>query len=88
MSIEKPYYQAPQHETDPGYIDPKEMDDIFKQLGVSEMVKLNPGAYEYMMSKYYNYLNSPGDTSLSFKDFVLEFFGENLDEMKKGGLVK
>jgi hypothetical protein len=40
------------------------------------------------MSKYYNYLNSPGDTSLSFKDFVLEYFGENLDEMKKGGLVK
>ena len=88
MSIEKPYYQAPQHETDPGYIDPKEMDDIFKQLGVSEMVKLNPGAYEYMMQKYYKYLNSPGNTSLSFKDFVLEFFGENLDEMKKGGLVK
>ena len=56
MSIEKPYYQAPQHETDPGYIDPKEMDDIFKQLGVSEMVKLNPGAYEYMMQKYYKYL--------------------------------
>ena len=88
MTIEKPYYQAPQHETDPGYIDPKELQDIFKQLEVSEMVKLNPGAYEYMMSKYYIYLNSPGDTSLSFKDFVLEYFGENLDEMKKGGLVK
>ena len=56
MTIEKPYYQAPQHETDPGYIDPKELQDIFKQLEVSEMVKLNPGAYEYMMSKYYNYL--------------------------------
>ena len=25
MTIEKPFYQAPQHETDPGYIDPKEL---------------------------------------------------------------
>ena len=52
------------------------------------MVKLNPGAYEYMMLKYYKYLHSPGDTSLSFKDFVKDYFGENLDDLKKGGLVK
>ena len=88
MTIEKPYYQAPQHETDPQYINPKELQDIFKQLEVSEMVKLNPGAYEYMMQKYYKYLHSPGDTSLSFKDFVKDYFGENLDDLKKGGLVK
>ena len=87
MTIEKPYYEA-QDERDPGYIDPRELQDIFKQLEVSEMVKLNPGAYEYMMQKYYKYLHSPGDTSLSFKDFVKEYFGENLDDMKKGGLVK
>jgi len=88
MTIEKALYREPQHETDPGYIDPKELQDIFKQLGVSEMVKLNPGAYEYMMQKYYKYLHSPGDTSLSFRDFVLEYFGEDLDKKKKGGLVK
>tara|TARA_B100000315_G_scaffold66644_1_gene60593 strand:- start:1293 stop:1559 length:267 start_codon:yes stop_codon:yes gene_type:complete len=88
MTIEKPFYQTPQHETDPGYIDPKEMEDIFKQLGVSEMVKLNPGAFDYYMQKYYKYLHSPGDTSLSFRDFVFEYFGEDLDEKKKGGLVK
>ena len=52
MPIEKALYREPQDERDPGYIDPKEMEDIFKQLGVSEMVKLNPGAYEYMMQKY------------------------------------
>ena len=52
------------------------------------MVKINPGAYEYMMQKYYKYLHSPGDTSLSFRDFVFEYFGEDLDKKKKGGLVK
>ena len=88
MTIEKPYYQAPQHETDPAYIDPQELQDIFKQLEVGEMAKLNPGAYEYMMQKYYKYLHSPGDTSLNFRDFVLEYFGEDLDKKKKGGLVK
>ena len=31
MTIEKALYPAPQHETDPGYIDPKELIDIFKQ---------------------------------------------------------
>ena len=31
MTIVKPYYQEPQHEKDPGYIDPKELIDIFKQ---------------------------------------------------------
>ena len=88
MTIEKALYQEPQDERDPGYIDAKEMEDIFKQLGVSEMVKLNPGAYEYMMQKYYQYLHSPGDTSLDFKDFVRDYFRENLDDLKKGGLVK
>ncbi len=44
------------------------------------MVKLNPGAFEYYMQKYYKYLHSPGDTSLSFRDFVLEYFGEDLDD--------
>ena len=31
MTIEKALYQEPQNETDPGYIDPKELQDIFKQ---------------------------------------------------------
>ena len=88
MTIVKPYYQEPQDEKDPSYIDPKELQDIFKQLEVSEMVKLNPGAYEYMMQKYYQYLHSPGDTSLDFKDFVRDYFRENLDDLKKGGLVR
>ncbi len=88
MTIEKPLYQEPQHETDPAYIDPKELQNIFQSLPVSEMVKLNPGAYEYMMQKYYEYLHSPGDTSLSFEDFVRNYFRENLDDLKKGGLVK
>ncbi len=43
MTIEKPLYQEPQHETDPAYIDPKELQNIFQSLPVSEMVKLNPG---------------------------------------------
>ena len=72
MTIEKPYYQAPQHETDPQYIDPKELDQIFKSLPVSEMVKVNPATFDYYMQKYYKYLHSPGDTSLSFRDFVFE----------------
>ena len=88
MTIEKPYYQEPQQEKDPSYMDPRELQDIFKSLPVSETVKLNPGAYEYMMQKYYKYLHSPGDTSLSFRNFVRDYFGENLDELKKGGLVK
>ena len=88
MTIEKPFYQAPQHETDPQYIDPKELLDIFKSLPVSEMAKVNPATFDYYMQKYYKYLHSPGDTSLSFKDFVQGYFGENLDDMKKGGLVK
>ena len=88
MTIEKPYYQEPQHERDPNYMDPEELQDIFKSLPVSEMVKLNPGAYEYMMQKYYQYLHSPGDTSLDFKDFVRDYFRENLDDLKKGGLVR
>jgi hypothetical protein len=50
--------------------------------------KLNPGAFEFYMGKYYNYLHSPGDTSLSFEDFVKEYYGEDLDEHKsKGGRV-
>ena len=84
MTIEKPYYEAP-HGTEPGYIDPKELMDIFKQLQVSEMVKVTPSQFEYMMQRYNEYLNSPGDTSLSFKDYVKEFFEQQL---KKGGLVK
>jgi hypothetical protein len=52
------------------------------------MAKVNPATFDYYMQKYYKYLHSPGDTSLSFKDFVQEYFGENLDDMKKGGLVK
>ena len=88
MTIEKPYYQEPQHERDPKYMDPEELQDIFKSLPVSEMVKLNPGAYEYMMQKYYQYLHSPGDTSLDFKYFVRDYFRENLDDLKKGGLVR
>ena len=39
MTIEKPYYQAPQHETDPQYIDPKELQDIFKQLEDGNPIK-------------------------------------------------
>jgi len=88
MTIVKPYYQEPQHETDPGYIDPKELQDIFQSLPVSETVKLNPGAFEYMMQRYYKYLHSPGDTSLSFKDYVKDYFNQDLDDLKKGGLVK
>ena len=88
MTIVKPYYQEPHEEKDPGYIDPQELQDIFKTLPVSETVKLNPGAFDYYMQKYYKYLHSPGDTSLSFRDFVFEYFGEDLDEKKKGGLVK
>tara|TARA_R100000008_G_scaffold4115_1_gene2706 strand:+ start:247 stop:498 length:252 start_codon:yes stop_codon:yes gene_type:complete len=82
MTIEKPFYTAPSGDPDkdPQYIDPKELDQIFKSLPVSEMAKLNPGTFEYMMAKYYKYLNSPGDTSLSFKDFVKEYFGEDLDD--------
>ena len=87
MTIEKPFYELPR-EDDPKYIDPQELEQIFKSLPVSETVKLNPGAYEYMMQKYYKYLHSPGDTSLSFKDFVRDYFGENLDDLKKGGLVR
>ena len=88
MTIVKPYYQEPQNETDPGYIDPRELQDIFKSLPVSEMAKINPGTFDYMMQRYYHYLHSPGDTSLSFKDFVRDYFNQNLDDMKKGGLVK
>jgi len=88
MTIEKPYYQEPQDERNPSYMAPEELQDIFKSLPVSETVKLNPGAYEYMMQKYYQYLHSPGDTSLDFKDFVRDYFRENLDDLKKGGLVK
>ena len=49
------------------------------------MVKVTPSQFEYMMQRYNEYLNSPGDTSLSFKDYVKEFFEQ---ELKKGGLVK
>ena len=87
MTIEKPYYEA-QDERDPQYIDPKELEQIFKSLPVSEMAKVNPATFDYYMQNTYNYLHSPGDTSLSFRDFVFEFFGEDLDEKKKGGLVK
>lgn len=52
MTIEKPFYQAPQHETDPQYIDPKELDQIFKSLPVSEMAKVNPATFDYYMQKY------------------------------------
>ncbi len=52
MTIEKPFYQAPQHETDPQYIDPKELLDIFKSLPVSEMAKVNPATFDYYMQKY------------------------------------
>ena len=31
MTIEKPFYQAPQHETDPGYIDPKDLEYFLKR---------------------------------------------------------
>ena len=41
MTIEKPFYQTPQHETDPGYIDPKELQDIFQSLPVSAFVPHN-----------------------------------------------
>ena len=90
MTIEKPFYTVPSGDPDkdPGYIDPKEMDDILKSLPESEMVKINPGTFDYMMQRYYEYLHSPGDTSLSFKDYVKEYFRINLDELKKGGLVK
>jgi len=37
-SIEKKITEVP-HDTDPGYIEPKEMEDIKKSLPVSEMVK-------------------------------------------------
>ena len=87
MTIEKPFYELPR-EDDPKYIDPQELQDIFKTLPVSETVKLNPATFDYYMQKYYKYLHSPGDTSLSFRDFVFEYFGEDLDEKKKGGLVK
>ena len=90
MTIEKPFYTVPSGdpEKDPGHIDPKEMQDILKSLPVSEMAKVNPATFDYYMQKYYKYLHSPGDTSLSFRDFVFEYFGEDLDEKKKGGLVK
>ena len=88
MTIAKPLYQEPQDDKFPEYTDPKELQDIFKSLEVSEMVKINPGTFDYMMQKYYQYLHSPGDTSLSFKDFVRDYFNQNLDELKKGGLVK
>ncbi len=52
MTIEKPFYQTPQHETDPQYIDPKELDQIFKSLPVSEMAKVNPATFDYYMQKY------------------------------------
>ena len=82
MTIEKPFYTAPSGDPDkaPQYIDPKELEQIFRSIPVSEMVKLNPGTFEHMMRKYYKYLHSPGDTSLSFKDFVKEYFGEDLDD--------
>ena len=82
MTIEKPYYTAPSGDPDldPQFMDPKELEQLFKSIPVSEMVKLNPGAFEYYMQKYYKYLHSPGDTSLSFRDFVLEYFGEDLDD--------
>ena len=90
MTVEKTFYPMPSGnpEKDPGYVDPKEMQDILKSLPVSEMVKINPGTFDYMMARYYEYLHSPGDTSLSFKDFVKDYFRENLDDLRKGGLVK
>ena len=39
MTIEKPYYQEPQHERDPKYMDPEELQDIFKQLEDGNPIK-------------------------------------------------
>ena len=45
--------------------------------------KLNPGAFDFYMRKYYNYLHSPGDTSLSFEDFVKLFAKNTRVKIKK-----
>ena len=72
-------------EDDPKYIDPKELKQIFQSLPVSEMVKITPGKFEYMLQRYEDYVASDG--KLDFKSYVKEFFDEEL-ELKKGGLVK
>jgi|TARA_B100000315_G_C14455651_1_gene531275 hypothetical protein len=99
MTIEKPIYDLPSgDENHPGYIDPKEWENILRNIPVSEMVKekskqidkdsivyVSPSNLKYMLQRYEDYLNSPGDTSLSFEGFVKEFFTDV--KLKDGGRV-
>lgn len=98
MTIDKPLYEIPNGDEHPGYLDPKEWLDILKNIPVSEMVKkkvketgkdkfafVTPRNIEYVLQRYEDYLNSPGDTSLSFEDYVKEFFEEV--KLKHGGRV-
>ena len=84
MTIEKPFYEMPK-ENDPKYIDPKELEQIFKAIPVSEMAKVTPAQYEYILQRYEDYIKNDG--KLDFKQFVIEFFDEDF-RFKKGGLVK
>ena len=84
MTIEKPFYELPR-EDDPKYIDPKELEQIFKAIPVSEMAKVTPAQYEYILQRYEDYIKNDG--KLDFKQFVIEFFDEDF-RFKKGGLVK
>ena len=99
MTIEKPIYEIPSgDENHPGYIDPREWENILRTIPVSEMVKekskqinkdsvvyVSPSNLKYMLQRYEDYLNSPGDTSLSFEGFVKEFFSDV--KLKDGGRV-
>ena len=87
MTIEKPFYTAPSGDPDkdPQYIDPKELEQIFKSLPVSDMAKVTPAQYEYILQRYEDYVKNDG--KLDFKQFVIEFFEEDF-RFKKGGLVK
>ena len=99
MTIEKPIYEIPSGDDNhPGYIDPREWENILRTIPVSEMVKekskqinkdsvvyVSPSNLKYMLQRYEDYLNSPGDTSLSFEDYVKEFFNDV--KLKDGGRV-
>ena len=62
MTIEKPFYTAPSGDPDkdPQYIDPKELEQIFRSIPVSEMVKLNESLklHELSMGMSEDYLKA------------------------------
>jgi len=87
MTIEKTIYPMPSGDpdNDPKFIDPKELEQIFKSLPVSDMAQVTPSQYEYILQRYADYVANDG--KLDFKNYVIEFFDKDF-KFKKGGLVK